>query len=160
MDMKKGLVAIALLAFQSASGLIIKLDRKEKCFTEQGRKGTAFSGSFNAVYSDTFEAVPSKLSNPVYGNPEQRFTFRITDPHGTELFKANDNAGTFYFMPEFDGPITLCFADSPSARNERPYSISLSHHHGTTTEEYKEIAKREELYVNTFIIIYIHSFYF
>lgn len=148
MFMKKALVAFALLAAaQSASGLIIKLDRKERCFTEQGRKGTAFSGSFNAVYSDTMEPVPSKLSNTVYGNTEQRLIFKITDPHGIELFKANDNLGTFYFMPEFDGPISICFADVPSSHSARPYSLSLEHHHGTTTEEYREIAKREELYV-------------
>lgn len=157
MNMKRALVAIALLAAQTASGLIIKMERnKEKCFTEQGRKGTAFSGSFSAVYSDTFEPVPSRRNNP--NSPEHAFTFKILDPHSLELFKADDSAGTFYFMPEADGPISLCFTDHGS-RSDREYSISLTHHHGTTTEEYKEIAKREELYVKNKIIIinYKHS---
>ena len=119
---------------------------RERCFTEQGRKGTAFSGSFSLLHSDTLEQVPSKTHNNL-DQDDRYFVFRISDLNGVEVFKSEEHAGTFHFVPTVDGPLNLCFADIGRGITRRR-SVSFQHHHGTTTDEYKEIAKRDQLYVN------------
>lgn len=119
---------------------------REKCFTEQGRKGIAFSGKFSLLYSDTLEQVPPKAHNDKE-NGGRYFIFRANDPSGKEVLKTEEHAGTFHFVPTTDGSLELCFADIGSGITRRR-SVSFDHHHGTTSEEYKEIAKKDQLYVN------------
>ena len=141
------LFVVVVVMIAAGEGLIIDLQpNKEMCVTEEGRKGTAFSGKFRALYTDTLEPVASKT----YTNQEEEgnryFIFRLTGPDSQEVQRTEDVIGTFRFVPTADGPISICFADIGSGI-KRKRSVSFEHHHGTTTEEYMEIAKREDLYV-------------
>ena len=148
----KAFSALALMSLMMAAcarAVIFGMrPNREKCFTEQGRKGVAFSGRFSLLYSDTLEQVPSKAR----GTPEndaRYFIFRASDPSGKEVFRTEEHAGTFHFVPTTDGSIELCFADIGSGITRRR-SVSFDHHHGTTSEEYMEIAKRDQLYVKLY----------
>ena len=140
------LVLASLMVTTCVRAVIFEMrPNREKCFTEQGRKGTAFSGKFALLYSDTLEQVPSKTYNNME-NDGRYFIFRANDPSGKEIFRTEEHMGTFHFVPTTDGSLELCFADIGSGIT-RKRSVSFDHHHGTTSEEYKEIAKRDQLYV-------------
>lgn len=146
------LILASLMMVSCVRAIIFELrPNREKCFVEQGRRNTAFSGKFSILYSDTLEQVPSKTYNNLE-HDGRYFIFRVNDQNDKEIFKSEEHMGTFHFIPENDGPLNLCFADIGSGIS-RKRSVSFEHHHGTTADEYKEIAKRDELYVNTYIYI-------
>lgn len=152
------LVSVMMMATCARAVIFELRPNREKCFTEQGRKGTAFSGKFSILYSDTLEQVPSKTYNNLQDDGRY-FIFRVNDPNDKEILRTEEHMGTFHFTPTSDGAITLCFADIGSGITRRR-SVSFEHHHGTTTDEYREIAKRDELYVNRIYIFVLTHLYF
>jgi len=143
------LTALALVLLAPAA-LGVTFDvrpNQQRCLVEEVRRGVPFHGEYSVV--DVNEGGDPAAAAARAARFPRQFLVRISeDLTDKELYKNEGTTGKFHFIPENDGPISLCFTDSFRGgwRMHASRSVSLTIRHGITTNDYAEIARKEQLY--------------